>query len=718
MDSSEMYDELGRLYEEKQFEALAEKLNEVENPVILCAYISLLDIENGDFEKAHDRVENFKIEDYLQELEYFPLFAFRFAAIKAKSLNNLKKVSEYLYELTKDPRQLYGYLDLYISSCQKYSDCSEQMDFIIETHETLDDILRFSSAVVYGILLRYNETDDERIYDLAFSLNETYLVSTNLFFNVTNFAKRHKNHEFIYKFVDKLIPYMQFDEYAWLEFFDVYDAYVEAKLHLGMKIEIKDLEKLRYNYRYLCKYHKAFLTYIDEIKPELSELDVEIVKILNKKRVKLSSDHAKLYKNLVDRKFEKVVDIYRENRWYFGGLAFYAKNIQMFDAELYNEFVDYIIDITNNADEDDRSVYAVCFAEYMFSRKQYADGQAVLDRIDYDERIDLIFNFVTRNAKDTRDRYLLGLFGDTILKNAKHDYTKRKAKELLAAWYFYENREEEFYETFAEIEEDMEISFSEILHKTEYNIGLTKYLIKKQIPKLAYFYHNAFNEFVWTSPEQSQDIEMAKFIAEMVDKFFDDYPDYCHFSRTCVKGHMGIVKYYFGEIEEAERLMKEAAYESPNYCNCGISNLATLNDYIKPDESYELNKEMIYNSLHGLKLVGENEYVEDSFNNFGRVVNRYAYYALCDEEGFDKEFILNKLRREDNDIDVCYYRIKLLKALNRIGEIAEEQDLMRREVEDGLNDYDRRFLEILDDINCPLYKDQNFEEGLKIRFEL
>lgn len=710
MSDNDEIRELEKLYEENDFENLIEKMKDVESPIVLCIFQALILAEYEEVEKAREMIEKFDLDDFLNLSEMKALYMFRNIAINLCSFELVEKISRYLYEATENPKEMFGFYDIEICMKKNYDQCKEEIEFIKNNVINVEEFIRFSDFVQYIILKNFIIEEDERLFELSMLVSESVLINSNMLVDITKFFKSKGMDNEICKYIERLLPYMEFGYGAWSEFFDIYDIYVKAKNSLGVPVDTQDLLRLKNNFKYLAKYNKEYYNNIEEFKEELDEIQVGFIKILNGDNDVADVYTLKIYKYMIDKEFDEVIDIIHREKQYFGSSIGYARNLRVYDSSIYDDFIEFCIEKTNSRDEN--SIIGICVAEYLFSRGYHSEGENVIGKIDIDYKIDDIYKFLKNNTKNIKNRRLLGIFGYEILKISKNKSTSNKALEFILAFYFYENSDE-FYNAFEEIKDTISEDLSNILYKTDDNYDKTRFLIEKKIKNLAFFYHCAFDEFTLINKDRLQDFEMAQHIIDIVIEFFGDDPDSLNFSRNCVETNKGICKFLFGEFQEAEEIIKNAAYNSPDYCNCGVAALLTVNDYIRPDESYELNKKIAYNSVHNLKLIGNDEYKKDDFENNIDILNRYAYYALKGEEKFDKNFILEELYKNEPSISRNYYIIKLLKELGRKEEIPYIKEGLIDLNKEGCCSLNERFLDILEDIDCPLYISQYFDRGFR-----
>lgn len=698
MNYYEIIEELLYYYENKQYEDLIDRVDEIDDELVSTLFMSMYCAVTEDVEEALNIMRALEVEKFLTE-ERTPVLELSVSVLhRMQEVEKLEKVCKFFYERTQNLEAMFPFYDLKIMRASSYEEVSQEIQIIVSE---IDDYTKFSYPTQYWILYELSKDKDERFYDFALAMDDEYLIDTTLYYNIIEDVKDTDQDEFIVNFIEQLIPLLECKTYNEIS---VYSEYVKSKYKLKKEITTFDLHVLAKVKRIFIDNYKICIDNLELFKE--SEVKLELLKILNKDKVVPKDIDNKVYYYLVDRDFEEALAAFRESNFNSNEFGMIIVSLINYDEELIKAVFKFLSNILN--EDSPRVHYYTYTLEAMLDEGRMDLFEMLYEMANLEDNTYKVSYLVSIHKYDVSKRHYLYYIGQKLINEKQSENLVLEGKKYLLGWYYSEGDRNNFVDIFESIEEKQYGNIDEFLiTKSDVNKDIFIYLLNKKHYNLALFYCNSFYDFLSKRKDFGNDLELAKTILVILDEIVINDSDKLSMSTTCIETKRGMYLYTIGKKSEALKALKESAYNSPPYCNCGVAALMTYYDYEEPN-AYEINKKITLNTMNGKKLVGDDEYVESEFGTHNDVAGYYAYYALNNEEGFDLENALDYFDLDELDFYSMYYVIKIGYTLGYGGLVNFYLDKMKNKAEHGYLEGDAKYLEVLTNLDCPLYKMEAF----------
>ncbi len=705
MEYSSKIEELVYLYNNKLYDELIEKLLEYNDPILDCPFKALFSLASGQFDRAKEDFENFDFTSYYAE-EYDS--ALKFAcniASKANCLNKVEEICHYFYNKSNDIKMLFPYLDLKVGNCYNFDECRYDVNTIIEhTRQYTRFSYKTQYFIFYGL---YYKDDYNALFNFALEADEKFQIDNNIHIRNAELAFNKSNYNFLVDYYEKLMPFI---EYRDLDDYRFHSLCIQSKDILYIELTFEELNILTDYLSFTVDNYKILLKYVNKYRFDRSV--VELLKILDGEDLNIENNVNMLFKKLINYDIEDAVKYSAENGFYPDYITQLSYCLKSYDENIKMKLFDYLVELYN--DNRQYAYYYFFAIERAIDSKYFEDFENLLSRIDLENEMEIIKARLSKHVDKVEQRYYLYYYGQGLLNISKNETVILYAKTFLLAWYYYTNEKENFISMYEEIKNDVSFCYSSIMvSENPRNKDLFSYLLDQKDKNLALHYNNAIADYLYTKKDVRADLKFVGKIISVLEKLFEQYGEELNVSKNCFDSERGIYHYYIGELSKAEEIITACAYASERHCNCGVGRLLTLNDFKYGDKSYEMNKKIVLNSVNGFKLVGEDEYIKDDFINNIDIYCYYAYYALLGDKDFQIETALKYLLNKNQDsVQSGYFIIKLAYELGKKHVIEEHKRIMKEYLLDDAIEYDLKYTEVLNNIECSIYKPQTFYKTL------
>ncbi len=699
MNYFEITEELLYYYENEDFQDLIDRLDEIDDELVSAVFMSMYCLVNGEVEEAINLVKGLDIDKHLvEEKEVLLERLIGEVLLKIQDLEVLEKVCMYFYQRSGLIEMLFPFYDTKIIVYNEYEDIKEEIKIIVSE---ASDYSRFSYAAQYWIIYELSLEKDERFYNFALQMNEGFLFGSDLYYNIINEVRDLDNYQFIVEFIEKILPMMEMNSYNEI---DAYSVYVKAKYNLKKEITEYDMHVLSKVRNIFIENYKICLENFEKFNE--TEVKKELLRVLNKEEFEVKNDENKVIKYIINKEFDKALEAFENGEYGVYDFGIFVTATLRYDVKLVDEIFEILAVLL---DEENRRIYYYTYGlEALIDDGRIELFEKYLNIPNLEENIYKISLLLSSQIYDVEKQYYLHYFGSNLVMNNSSEVLKEEGKKYLLGWYFIQKDYDNFVKLFESLDEQSYVDVGDFINTTmNFDVEIFKYLLNKNRVELAPIYNNCFFEIINKKYDEVSDLELAKKIIDTLDVFIESRDEKMYVSSTCVETKRGMYLYAIGEKKKAEVHFSLSAYMSPDYCTCGVGALMTYYDF-EYEESDELNKEIALNALNGKKLVGKDKFEEKSFSVHNDIVCYYAYYALKKEKGFDLEKALDAF----DFLELCYaplyYVIKIAYELGYTDMVEYYLDKMKKKTFQGFLVGDEKYLEIIDDIECPLHRPEAF----------
>ncbi|MFV0520717.1 MAG: hypothetical protein ACK5LY_10670 [Lachnospirales bacterium] len=711
MNFNEKVSLLTALYNENNLDELFEKLEEFDDAFLSLPFIVLCSKKENNIEEGRQFLRGFNLSDYLKDYYDINLRIINFSAYQVGHKETLELLCNYFYDKTKDSKEFLYLYEFLIIEETSYEKQLEYTNFI------LDNTDEFTS-LIYGVqffcfkALIINK--DSRLYNFALMANEKFQVDSNILMDITSFAFANKNYDFIVDYYKKLSPFF---EQIDINFSSFTSKYIQAKDILGIDILEADFKPLLDLNYFIILNIDIFKKYLN--KYTFTPHTKELIDVFNGRKLKNYSKTVALYALFVDMNFDKILELLYKNEYNMYDLYITTIMLKTYNSTIATKFYDLFIDFYKTSNE--KAYYLFHITYYLGKDNNFEEFEYILKAIDSDNLIYSLHSSMEQYSNDVEDNVLLFYYGTAIKNVCTSTKSKIYANILLLAYNYNVGNKEEFVNIYETLDDKTFTAFSprdaftSIFNtNASVNKDIFIYLLEKNKIEFSGIYFNAVGSFLYPQKNIPADLTLVGKVFDIIDAFVSDLGvDALMHDYNCITVMMGIYNYYLGEFEKARETLQTAAYTSSKYCNCGVAALLTYNYYEYSKNADIINAKIVLKSINNYKLIAPNKYVKENFNNNIGIITYYCYFALNQFEDFDLEVARTNLLNKNNiDIEGYYFLIKIYDKLGNDHLVNFYKNKLRLTKDKGFFVYEEKYLEILEDTNCPLYRPEFYPRNL------
>ncbi len=702
------FSEIIQQIEDGKFEAAAQNISKLDDDgqiIVSTAFYNfnmkkydecyelLMTIESiFDLFEKHSSFEEMGEETYRALLELYRLSI-------AYQIPLVVELSDYFYSIDKNVKSLFSKYEYLIGANNEFGDDLYQLALeCIEHYDTEAIVNSYTIGVQHKITYILAKYDNPKGYELAMKISkDNYQEYYKFAYSMIKLLHSKQQEKFIIDLVEAFGDVVFTDTLD--ETMEVYELYLMALLNVKDKDLVPALQFLSNFDSMVIKYASEYDKYRNEI--SFDKKTLELINIIINNQFDLDDYEHKYnvyYYYIKNRMYQELEKFVIEQGASLSQMVYFAFDLETIDESYALEYCNYLVELNN---QDHEYAYAIMNTLTALINKDEELFKTVFNNLDLEKNYDRVDSFLYNSLEDS-NFYTVSLICNELRERFEEssDYYVMATSYMLALAVQY-NDLEKFKDVYAECEPAIEKHISNINGVKIPSREIIEFLLTKTGADLYYVLKLCVKRYLFKNSINDVDIEFAKRILAKMDELYDEQE---HKTESCYYTFLGTSKYVEGDNEEAIKLIEKSAYNSPDYCYCGMAYLLALKTKLYQEAFAKEHEEIVRKTIDGYKVDSNGGFYQTEFVAGPYFYQYYAYYALKGIEGYDLTKALEYLNTKCfNDIKKYYYEAMIFHKLGEEKRLYYAlEDLKYVMNNEEVYEYEEEYLNILDNIHYKL----------------